>query len=369
MLFWLTKDKVLACESTALAGPEAVFCKVKQYLSLLFSSCLLFVGLTSCSMIDEDLSGCGEDFKMEYQLKLVTNMTTEMQTVLSTEYDLPLQTELKNELSHIFTDYARGVNLSFYGTDSLRHQHEMHVMNANEASYTIYLPVEEYMHLALANLEQQHQVTFENQERANLAFLDQLPVDTVDSHETGIFTARQHMQVLGNQSQTFNVRLYMANCAAALVVDTTGYHIRNMSVYIDDLADGFFIRDSVYTYRRQTSVRTFPVTVDQLNLTTRAENIENYRQVCYCGVGFPSRRRPIDGDDGETYWRVKAYFTLDNGKITENVFHIHEPLLAGNLKIIRCRLTADGAVEVTTPNVGVSVTLNWKPGGTYNPEV
>lgn len=369
MQFEVMKDMVMACGKGSLAWWGRPFCKAWPCFIAMLLAGMLTGGLTSCSMIDEDLSGCGEDFKMEYQLKLVTNMTTEMQTVLSTEYDLPLQTELKNELSHIFTDYARDVNLSFYGTDSLRHQHEMHVMNANEASYTIYLPVEEYMHLALANLEQQHQVTFENQERANLAFLDQLPVDTVDSHETGIFTARQHMQVLGNQSQTFNVRLYMANCAAALVVDTTGYHIRNMSVYIDDLADGFFIRDSVYTYRRQTSVRTFPVTVDQLNLTTRAENIENYRQVCYCGVGFPSRRKPIVGDDGETYWRVKAYFTLDNGKITENVFHIHEPLLAGNLKIIRCRLTADGAVEVTTPNVGVSVTLNWKPGGTYNPEV
>ena len=343
--------------------------QLKDYLSLLVPACLLMVGLVGCSMIDEDLSGCGEDFKMEYQLKLVTNMTTEMQTVLSTEYDLPLQTELKNELSHIFTDFARDVDLSFYGTDSLRHQHETHVMNANEASYTIYLPVVEYMHLALANMEQQHQVEFVNQERANQAFLNQLPVDTIDSHETGIFTARQHMQVLGNQSQTFNVRLYMANSAAALVVDTTGYHIRNMRVYIDDLADGFLIRDSIYTYRRQTAVRTFPVTVDQLNLATRAENIENYRQVCYCGVGFPSRDKPTVGDDGKTYWRVRAYFTLDNGKTTENIFYIHEPLFAGNLKIIRCRLTADGVVEVLTPNIGASVTLDWKPGNEYNPDI
>ena len=325
-------------------------------------------GFSGCSMVDEDLSDCGEDFKMEYQLKLVTNMTTEMQTVLSTQYDLPLQTELRSELSHIFTDFARDVDLSFYGTDSLRHVHETHIMNANEASYTIYLPVEEYMHLALANMEQQHQVTFTGQEHSKQAFLDQLPVDTIDSHETGIFTARQRMQVLGNQSQTFNVRLYMANCAAALVVDTTGYHIRNMRVYIDDLADGFYVRDSLYTYRRQTAVRTFPVEVKQLGAQTRAEG-EGYRQVCYCGVGFPSRRNPIVGDDGLTYWRVRAYFTLDNGKTAENVFHIHEPLLAGNLKIIRCQITADGAVEVQTPNVGVSVTLDWKPGGTYNPDV
>lgn len=348
-----------------------------SWMTKLFGACLLLGGLTGCSMIDDDLSGCGEDFEMEYQLKLVTNMTTEMQTVLSTEYDLPLQTALKSELSNIFTDFARDVNLSFYGTDSLRHQHEMHVMNANEASYTLYLPVEEYMHLALANLEQQHQVTFEGQERANLAFLDQLEGTlstddggrlVLDSHETGIFTARQHMQVLGNQSQTFNVRLYMANCAAALVVDTAGYHIRNMRVYIDDLADGFFIRDSLYTYRRETALKTFPVTVDQLNLT-RAEDADNYRQICFCGVGFPSRRRPIIGDDGETYWRVRAYFTMDDGRTTENVFHIHEPLDAGNLKIIRCRITAEGAVEVLTPNIGASVTLDWKPGGQYNPDI
>ena len=329
---------------------------------------LLVAMLPGCSMIDDDLSDCGEDFKMEYQLKLVTNMTTEMETVLSTEYDLPMQMELRDQLKNIFTDFARDVDLSFYGTDSLRHVHETHIMNANEASYTIYLPVEEYMHLALANMAQQHQVEFAGQDYSTTAFLDQLPVDTIDSHETGIFTARQRMQVLGNQSQTFNVRLYMANCAAALVVDTTGHHVRDMHVFIDDLADGFYVRDSLYTYRRQTAVRTFPVTVTLPTAShTRAESV--YRQVCYCGVGFPSRDRALPGSPDGTIWHMRVYVTRDNGSITETILSVKEPLKAGNLKIIRAGLTPDGAVESTTTNVGASVTLDWKPGGTYTPDI
>ena len=343
--------------------------------------------LASCSMIDDDLSNCQKEIVTEYELKLITNVTTELETVLSTEYDLPLQMELREELSHIFTDYARDVDLSFYGSDSLRHLHETHVMNANEASYTLTLPVEEYDHLALANIAQQRQVDYTLQESCHTAYLDQkedLPnpavpeegdfESVIDSHETGIFTARQQIKILGNQSQQFNVRLYMANCAAALVVDTTGYHIRDMKVYIEDLADGFGIRDSLYSYRRHTAVRTFPVEVKNLSRafgSTRADDLpNNYRQVCYCGVGFPSRNKPLPGvGKGNTYWRVRAYVTQDDGRVTENVFQIEEPLNAGNLKIIRCRVTANGVTEATSPRVGVSVTLDWKPGNIYTPEV
>jgi hypothetical protein len=29
----------------------------------------------------------------------------------------------------------------------------------------------------------------------------------------------------------------------------------------------------------------------------------------------------------------------------------------------------NGVIESDSPEVGVSVTLDWKPGGTYNPEI
>ena len=60
-------------------------------MGLLLSACWLMAG---CSTIDDDLSDCneGKQFKTDYQLKLVTNMTTELKTQLTTitELSVPL---------------------------------------------------------------------------------------------------------------------------------------------------------------------------------------------------------------------------------------------------------------------------------------
>ena len=78
---------------------------------------ILFVGtafvavLAGCSVIDEDLSKCGEETKMDYELELVTNVATEMKTQLDTQTDVNLATTLKDYLGDIFTDYAQDVRL------------------------------------------------------------------------------------------------------------------------------------------------------------------------------------------------------------------------------------------------------------------
>jgi hypothetical protein len=60
---------------------------------------------------------------------------------------------------------------------------------------------------------------------------------------------------------------------------------------------------------------------------------------------------------------------MDDNTTTETVLHIKEPLRAGQLKIIKARVGENGQIESETPNVGISVTLDWKKGGTYNPEL
>lgn len=335
------------------------------------SSCLLGLltaFVASCSLIDDDLSNCGEEFRLEYQLKLVTNMETELETVLHAASDLPVQTALRRELQNIFTDYARDVSLSFYDTDSLRSVYEEHTMNASEATYTVYLPVRQYMNLALTNMKQQHQVTADNELYCHRLCLRQTAADTVDSHETGLFTARQPMNVVAGQSQSYYVRLYMANSAAALVVDTTGCDIRHMQIYIDDLADGFLVRDSLYTFQRNSAVRTYPIDIN--GASSRADATAAQHQVCFLGVGFPSRDVPISDPGYEgTVWRVRTYVTLSDGTTTETIFHVRQSLKAGNLKIIRCQATANGIIETSNTEVGASVTLDWKPGSTYNPQI
>ena len=79
------------------------------------------MAVTSCSVIDEDLSNCVdvepvEQAELDYELRLVTNMTTELTTQLTTQTDIRLADALKQHLDDIFTDYAHDVDLSFYDT-------------------------------------------------------------------------------------------------------------------------------------------------------------------------------------------------------------------------------------------------------------
>ena len=326
--------------------------------------------LTACNSIDEDLSDCESNFELNYELRLVTNMTTEMQTQLTTQTDMYVGASLRNYLSNIFTDYAHDVDLSFYDTvdDSIRLDHQTAIMNDNQKTYTLYLPKRQYQHLAVANLQNDSLVTLTGDEKCHTAKLLQINADTITSLNTGIFTARQPLNVL-EVDTTFHVKLYMVNCATALVLDTTGIEIRSIRAEAVGFATGFNICDSTFTFRNN-------------NLTVKADNIDmgqNSKKLCLCTVSLPSRepfqqRLVIETEEpfANTYtenglWQYKVYVTLKNGTTTQSVLNMATPLRAGQLKIIKASLRDDGAVVTNAINVGVSVTLDWKPGGEYNP--
>ncbi|MBR4729153.1 MAG: hypothetical protein IK075_02725 [Prevotella sp.] len=329
-------------------------------------------------MIDEDQSDCGQEAKMDYELQLVTNMTTEVQTQLSTQADIALAASLKNFLSSIFTDFAHDISLSFYDTkgDSVRLYYDEHIMNDSEHSYTLYIPRQRYMHLAVANIKEDPVVRLENAENCHDAVLRQIDGDTINSHNTGIFTARLPMEMIEGIDQTFYVKLYMANCAAMLVVDPQDYDISGMRVFTTGFATAFHIADSVYEFK----------TPAPLIRTKRMEPDEN-GNVGFISVNFPSREpstpqpaaanvtrtviettEPFIAQPGdEVLWEFRIYLPQSDGTITETILGIKEPLRAGQLKIVRVRIN-NGQVETENDatEVAISVTLDWKPGGAYN---
>ena len=335
--------------------------------------CLFFLLLAaeSCSVIDEDLSNCGEQAKLDYELRLVTNMTTELRTELTTQTDLQIAQALRDELSNVFSDFAHDVDLSFYDTkgDSARLQHDEHFMDANQASYELNLPMRHYMHLATANILDNKLVTLEEDERCHHSILRQIDRDTIDSHTTGIFTARQPMEVLEGIDQNFKVHLYMANCAAALVLDTQGYDISGMQVYTTGFATRFFICDSTFAYpRRSPIVRT-----------TKIAKSEDSQAVAFCSVNFPSRApsktrtviettEPFIAQPGdEVLWEFRVYVPSPNSThqettYTETRLLINEMLNPGQLTIVKGRVGENGVIIPDSPEVGTSVTLDWKEG-------
>lgn len=326
---------------------------------LLLSACWLIAG---CSVIDDDLSDCGEpeeEYKIDYELRLITNMTTELETQLTTITEMGVAESLRAHLKDIFSDFAHDIDLSFYDTEGnlgiLNHKSD--IMNANQTSYTLTLPMRKYMHLAVANISDNAVVNLADEKNSNTSMLRQSSGSTVASHGTGLFTARQPMEVLSGVSQTFNVKLYMANSAAALVIEPRGHTYKEMKVYATGFASQFFISDSTYVFDE-----TPPLVV--------ADKVDTGSDMlCYCSVNFPSRDNISRALDDLSLWQFKVYLTKEDGTTTESIIYVREPLKAGELKIIKAVIDDDGGVRPSDSRVGVSVTLDWNSGGEYETEL
>lgn len=343
---------------------------------LLHIACAFVMALafTGCALVDDDMSDCEADHKIDYELRLVTNMTTELQTQLSTQVELKaVAASLQKTLSGIFTDYAHDVNLSFYDVkeDSIRLHHESHIMDANQSSYTLYIPVRKYMHVAVANLEPMNQdgteaekmIFLVNDEKCHSSRIHQ-PVNSTDniikSHNTGVFTARLPMDIKEGMDQEFDVKLYMANCASALALDTLGSGIKDIRIFASGFANSFNLADSSYVFSFTPKVQAEEV------------KVADGQFVCYYAVTFPSKdvttKTVIETDDpyvsaisAEKLWDYTVYTTVADGSITETVLSVKLPLRPGQFKLIRAKVQPDGSVAPRDkdPYVGASVTLQW----------
>jgi len=319
-----------------------------------------------CSTIDDDLSDCGNTFGLDYEMRLVTNMTTELKTQLTTMTELSVANALRTHLKNIFNDFAYDVDLSFYYTEANlnRLQHDQYIIDANHWSYALTLPMHKYQHLAVANIAEDDAVELTDDDCSHSSMLQQTDEQVTNavmiqpSHTTGLFTARQPMEVLSGIDQAFNVYLYMANCAAALVIDPKGQSYSDLKVYATGFANAFYISDSTYVFTDTPQL-------------VKAERVETGNDLlCFCSVNFPSRDIAPESTSSRagtppTLWQLKVYLTMQNGTVTETILDIDEPLKAGNLKVIKASLDSDGAVRPYNSTMGVSVTLNWNVGNEY----
>lgn len=332
--------------------------------------------ITGCCLVDEDNSDCEAEYNIDYELRMITNFSTEISTELGLETDIQIAQALRQYLAGIFTDFAHDVDLGFYDVvrneaagDSLRLHHETHVMDASESSYTLYIPIRDYMHLAVANIEESNMVDFENGGLCHAAQLTQPVRDTVGTQSTGLFTARFPMQIVQNKSQTFDVNLYMANCASAIVIDTVGSNITGLEVFATGFATDFRVCDSAYLFNYTPIVKA-----DKLPLTEPGS-------MCFATVTFPSRdpeqtKVVIETEDPfiserstGSLWHYRVYTRTADGKTTETLLGLFTPLKAGQLKIIKGKVLDNGAVQPDDPTVGVSIALDWEPGSHHEIEL
>lgn len=351
---------------------------LRQIFALIFGAAAFF----GCGLVDEDMSDCETDYDINYELKLVTNMTTELSTELTTGLstelslaaNLQMAASLKAYLQEVFTDFAHDVDLSFYDVvadeavgDSLRLHHEYHIIDANQTTYNLYIPLRPYMHLAVANIADNGVVALEGDGLCHSSRLVQEVKDTIGNHKTGLFTARMPLDIVEGVSQTFNVGLYMANCASSLIIDTLDSHIRDLRVFATGFATAFNICDSTYNFQYTPVVRPDRVESPESGL------------VCFTAVTFPSRepedltRSIMETTDPfvsesavGSLWRYYVYATMPDGTITETILGVFKPLRAGQFKIIKVKLYPNGTAQPSDPTVGVNITTDWTPGGEIN---
>lgn len=305
-------------------------------------------GLSSC--IDEDMSKCGKDYKIKYNLRLNTQIHTLIDIDLNTTEERHIANRLKQELGTVFTDHALDNDLSFF-IGKVLYRHEANIMNANSVSYTIYLPRNDYQNLSLANTGSARNVKITGANDCKALALEQEQKDTINSHNIGLFTSRLSIDE-NDFEHDLQTTLYMANSSAVVVIDQSKVQPTELWGFVEGMATQFQVNDSTYSSSLNTMVRAKRINQDFI--TNSIPTHDALYTVC-----FPSIKPE---------WRYHVIAKV-NDKYTETIFTMNEPLKAGKLKIIKTRLKEDGSLSTSNTAVGVSVKLDWKPGGSHDIEI
>ena len=338
-------------------------------LACIVSIFALFIG---CSIIDDDLSLCGNRYTIDYEMRMVTDMQMTINEELTLEIEESMSLALKDWLGPILSGRAHDLNVNFYsldGRDVLK-QHWEDVIDATQKSYTLNIPREDYMHLAVVNIAENSTMSLSGEKHAATMRLEQRKGDTLTTQPTAVYTAREKMLMAQDTTiSKFDVHLYMVNCVVALVIDSLGVPLPEMDVQLSGTATGFNVLDSTFTFEHPSILRA-----------TRLMD------KCYAVVAWPSKdaeeRLPVTGyrlqgnskakTEDETYWEVRSYVKLPSGSVTETVFSMHKPLEAGTIVIIRANMEEDGSLDPLNTErneVGVSVKLDWNDGGTHEIDI
>lgn len=338
--------------------------------ALLCCSAALLPGC--CKIIDEDLSDCDNEHRIDYRVCLITNMDHEIREVLDKPEDKPVETALRSYLDASFTDIAHDVRFNFYDADTKAlASATQETIDKSEFSCSWRLPKGQYKHLCIANVDGNGPLAFTGDNTTTAELTIQQPAQgAIPSLTSGVFTGRGAFESrYTDQADTpGSLDLFPVNAATALVLETkkAASVIQDIKVRVADLASGFQIADSSFVYDApEALVAASPLTITEGT------------QECYAALHFPSkglRTRVVSEPEGwfdapessEPAWRWKVYVTMTDGSITESVLKLSKPLFAGQLKVLKAQVNDNGAVSVYDPTVGVSVTLDWNQGGEHH---
>lgn len=332
-----------------------------RYIKALATVLLLLLTLQSCTLIDDDRSDCENSFSINYQLKVVSNINLQLSEQLQASMGSQTLATLNSYLSPILQPTTSAVHLSFFPTGGSEPIHFDRETQGLRTAFSLSIPADNYRHVAVIGQEDPS-IFIKDNTSAMTTHLSQFLNDTVDSHNHAALAGTLDMNVANNVNQEWEIDLYPADASVAVVMKKNP-KVTRTRVFLADLATSFTPNDSTWHWEHNSLVRTDAV------------DITGTDSVAYCGVAFPSRMDApgtIDPDVAAAkgaVWRVVILSDLPNGTTTRSVLYMAKPLKAGDIRVIRIRVNDDGGVSTSDSNVGASVTLDWKSGGEYNPDI
>lgn len=130
---------------------------------LRLGGCLATVWGLTASCINEDLSKCGRDYAVDYELRLSTSLQLAMDEAFVTPEEQALATRLRSDLGNVLSDKARVMDLSFFEEQSSElEKHQRLTPNANQTSVTVYMNRGNYYNVALAATDTENEVSISN---------------------------------------------------------------------------------------------------------------------------------------------------------------------------------------------------------------
>lgn len=332
-----------------------------KYMKRLFGSAVVMAAAVLCTgCIDEDLSDCGLDYAIDYEMQLSTSLQDVLDKEFVTADEKVLAGMLREDLDVVLSDKAQQLDLSFYGTDDEKlSKHSLMTPNASKYSATFYMDRGNYHNIALASTNLEEKMNIVGNSDLSSIGIHHPEADTVDAHTSALYMGYEQLTV-ENQSGRFFVPLYMQNSVPVLVVNKNNSPARTVNAYVCRTAHGLMCADSVYVFENSPVVRT---------ICNDAGNLVAYHSVCFPSSDADASRSGDTSDSEGSLWEMELYTQLPDGKYVKNVLYMKEPLQAGDMKVIKVKLTDSGEVVSDNPEVGVSVELDWKPGGDFDIEM
>lgn len=301
--------------------------------ALLFA--IVAVSLSSC--IDEDLSDCPPEERTVFIMYKV---------------------EASQQIENNFDATIHDMRFGFWNTPSTLffEQYIEEKGFPEDNIFEVTLPAADYNHLVIANGVR----GAEEQLPKLLADVCVLPIeissDTVMGLSRAPFAGKLFMPLGYSEDAFFTVYLKPVVGYVKLDVSYTT-ELENVRCYISGTKAGYNVWDEIWIEN--------PLLVTDGNMNV-ADIGENQQQFAF--YAFPSIIEDTKAPVADGEWKVYFYANnKENNEVTQYIFTLYEPLLAGHVFEASFRIGTDEGW--TDAEAGVTINTEWKPGTDYDNEM